>query len=257
MDSRRLAGAMLAGMIAVALGGCGGGGGEDEPEDADAGGLYAGTMNLDGTARTFNVAVRPDGVFVGGFSAAPGGTNSRVMYGVGVADGDDFTATGTSYAPAGAPFSAGGTVASLSITNGAIDEGVRLQGNYAAGGESGNFTVNYRAEITGRGALLSRIAGTYASNPASAQNVTVTITGTGAVTLAGNGCTGTGQINILDPAVNVYSIDLVISTCSANVPVSGVASLEDAPAGGTNNFLLFLAATASQSNAYGFSGTRQ
>lgn len=262
MVSRSWAGVALAGMIAVALQGCGGGDEEEEPPDADAAGLYQGSMMVDGTTRNFIVAVAPDGTFAGGFGAsAAGAGNSRVLVGTGFPDGNTFTASGSAFAPPGAPFTAGGTVAALTISNGLIDEGVRLQGDYAAGGESGNFTVQYRTEMTQRGALLSRIAGTYDSYPPAAtpeQNLVMTIDSTGAFTLAGGGCTntGTGQVSIQDADVNVYSIQLAPNGCLPFATYTGVASLEDAE-GGTNNRLILFVATPSRSASFGYGGLRQ
>jgi hypothetical protein len=252
--------ALVAALMAAAMAGCGGegeDGGGGPTQDADAAGLYEGSMVLDGTARTFRVAVAPDGRFAGGISAMTGGSNSRVMSGTGVADGDTFTATGWAYAPGIAPFAAGGTTASLTIGNGLIDEGVRLQGDYAAGGESGSFTVQYRAEMTGRGSLLSRIAGTYDTYPAPpvpAQGYVVTIGTTGQLQLAGNGCTGMGQVSIQDPDVNVYSVDFTLSGCLAGVGFSGIASLEDGPTGTNNRVILF---ALSGQMPFGFTGLKQ
>jgi hypothetical protein len=259
MVSRRWAAAALAGMVAVVLQGCGGGD-EEEARDADAAGLYQGSMLLDGTTRNFVVAVAPDGTFAGGFGASTAGAgNSRVLFGTGVADGNAFSATGTAFAPQAAQFTAGGTVAALTISNGIIDEGVRLQGAYAAGGESGNFTVDYRTEMTQRGALLSRIAGTYDSYPPAAtpaQNLVMTIDSSGAFTLATTGCTGTGQISILDADVNVYSVQLSPNGCLAFPTYTGIASLEDAE-GGTNNRLILFVATPTRSASFGYGGLRR
>jgi len=266
MVSMRMAGALLAGMVAAGLSGCGGGddggddgGGPQTPDDADAAGLYEGSMLLDGTSRNFVVAVAPDGTFAGGFGAAPGGTNPRTLYGNGVANGNAFTATGTAYAPQGAPFTAGGTTAPLTISNGLIDEGVRLQGNFVAGGESGNFTVNYRPEMSGRGALLSRIAGIYNSYPVpppGAVGLTLNIDAMGAFTLSGGGCTATGNVSIQDPDVNVYSVTLNAAGCLPGVNYSGLMTLEDGPTGMNNRPVMFVV-TPSQGMSFGFTGLRE
>lgn len=253
----------LACLAMLVLAACGGGeedegGGPEPTEDADAAGLYQGSMLLDGTSRNFMVAVAADGTFAGGFGAAPGGTNPRQVFGNGVADGNAFTATGTAYAPQAAPFTAGGTTAALTITGGTIDEGVRLQGSYAAGGESGFFTVDYRAEMTQRGALLSRIAGTYNSfpaPPAPAMSLTLVIDTAGGLTLSGGGCTATGQVSIQDPGVNVYSIVLNAPGCLSGVNYSGLATLEDGPTG-TNNRITLFVTTASQALSFAYGGLR-
>jgi hypothetical protein len=268
MVSMRVASALLAAMVAAGLSGCGGGdddgdvgggGGPPTPDDADAAGLYEGSMLLDGTSRNFVVAVAADGTFAGGFAAAPGGTNARTLYGNGVANGSAFTATGTAYAPSGAPFTAGGTTAPLTISNGIIDEGVRLQGSYTAGGESGNFTVNYRQEISARGAQLSRIAGTYTTFPAPSAgglSLTLTIDTMGAFTLSGGGCTATGNVSIQDPDVNVYSVTLNAAACLSGGTYSGLMSLEDSSPGMNNRPVMFVV-TPSQGMSFAFAGLRQ
>ena len=82
-------------MVSVSLVSCGGGEDEEElaPDDADAAGNYQGTMLLNGTTRSFLVAVAPNGAFVGGIGASANG-NSRTIIGTGMADGNGFTATG-------------------------------------------------------------------------------------------------------------------------------------------------------------------
>jgi hypothetical protein len=247
----------LAGMALLALAACGGGGDDmEEPEvDAYPAGLYEGTMTLNGTSRVFRVAVRPDGWFAGGFAAAPGGADSRTLFGTGVVDGNTFTATGTATAPGAAPFPAGGQSGSLTIANGVVDEGVRLQGSYAAGGESGNFDVQFRTEMTGRGALLSRVQGTYVSAaPPGGSSVTFAINVAGAIQVSGNGCTGTGTVSILDPGVNVYSITLSLSGCVPAQNYSGLAALEDGGTGMNNELILF--AWSAGNFPFGFTGVK-
>lgn len=252
---RELGRRALAGMALLALAACGGGDDMEEPEvDAYPAGLYEGTMTLNGTSRVFRVAVRPDGKFAGGFGAAPGGADSRTLFGTGVVDGNTFAATGTALAPGAAPFPAGGQSASLSIANGVVDEGVRLQGSYAAGGESGNFDVLYRTEMTGRGALLSRVQGTYVSAaPPGGSSVTLAISGSGAIQVSG-GCTGTGTVSILDPEINVYSIDLSLSNCVPPQSYAGLAALEDGDTGMNNELILFAWSTGNA--PFGFTGLK-
>jgi hypothetical protein len=251
-------------MLLSVLAACGGGEEEPDPgeEDADATGIYQGTMMLEGTNRNFVAAVAADGVFVAGIGPATGMTNSRTMIGMGAVNGATFDAVGTAYAPAISPFANTTTRAALSIDDGTVIEQVQLGGTYAAGGESGTFTLNYRTEMSLRGAQLSRIAGTYTLYPAPPsqdQNASMNIDATGVMGFqAGSGCAGTGNVTIPDPAVNVYRFTLTLSGCPgmAQFTVGGLVTLEDSPLGGMNNRVIMFGATSARDIPFGFTGVK-
>lgn len=257
--------ALLVSVTAVSLACCGGGGDDEDlgpPEDADAAGNYQGTMLLGGTSRNFLVAVAPDGTFVGGIGASANG-NSRTIIGTGMPDGNSFTATGTAYAPTTAPFPTGNpSIAALSVTNGIIVEHQQISGAYSAGGESGTFTLNYRSDLTNRGASLSRLAGTYnllQSGP-SVINAVITITAAGAITYGTTpaGCMGNGGVVIQDASINVYNFIINLGACG-NVPAftaGGLLVLDDAAAGGTNNMVVMFGTNNTRSLVWGFTGTK-
>jgi len=254
--------ALVLSMASASLVSCGGGEDEFAPIDADAAGNYQGTMLLNGTSRNFLLAVAPNGSFVGGIGASANG-NSRTIVGTGMADGNGFIAMGAAYAPSAAPFPAGTpNIATLNITNGTIVEHQQLSGSYSAGGETGTFTLNYRADLTNRGASLSRLAGTYnllQSGP-SVIGAVITITTAGAITYGTTpaGCTGNGGIVIQDPTVNVYDFILDLGACG-NVPAftaGGLLVLDDAAAGGSNNMVVMFGTSSTRSLVWGFTGTK-
>lgn len=263
--SKRALRALLLMLCASALLACSGGGGDDEededeldlPEDADATGLYNGTIVLGGVTRNMTVAVAPNGEFNGLIAATAGNPNQRFLLGSGSANGNAFTASGTAFASIGGEFPAGGIVASISITSGVITEHVQLTGSYAAGGESGSFTLSYNSGLTNRGASLARLAGTYSTLPPQPA-ATVSVQNTGAFTFANaGGCNGTGNFTIQDPSVNVYSFTIDV-TCVSTPPYTarGLTVLDDAPTGGSNNMLVMFGASALNEHRFGFAGAK-
>lgn len=243
---------------------CGGGEDEEEldPVEADASGLYEGTILLNGSTRVMLAAVAADGAFTGGIAAAAGAGNSRTFIGSGTANGSSFSATGNAYAPGTGPFPAGGQRAVLAFS-GTIAEGVQINGSWSAGGENGTYTLNYRAALTNRGAQLPRLSGNYnlyvPPGTVTIQNAVVSVTSTGTMTYqtTPTACGGTGNVTIQDPSINVYNFTMTLSSCGPpTFTVNGLLVLDDAPAGGTNNMVVMFGTTAAGDLPFGFTGTK-
>lgn len=256
---------MLAGMtMAALLVACGGGDEESapEPDEASAAGHYLGTIPLNGSVRAFSAVVASDGTFTGTIApSTSGGPDLRVFIGTSVSSGNGFAATGTAYAFLGGAFPAGGFSAALTLTNGTLVERQQLTGTYSAGGESSAFALSFHAELTDRGALLSRLAGTYnwPSPGPTGLTAAMTFTSTGAMTYQTSaGCSGTGSVTIQDPAINVYNFSIDLGACGpvAAYTAAGLLVLQDGPGGGVNNLVSLFGTDVSRSPMFSFSGIR-
>jgi hypothetical protein len=260
--------AALVCLLTLSLIACGGGGGDDDEEDdpiggvedADASGLWLGTLTLGGTARTFRVLAAPSGQFVGLiFASAAGATDSRTLIGTGDATGNQISGTGTAFASAASPFPNGSPIAALTISGGQVTERVSLSGTYAAGGESGPFTLSYQTALTDRGASLATVAGTYTLLPTpSGATATVTINSAGAATYnSSSGCVGNGNFAVLDAALNMYSWTLAITSCPSipDSSPSGLAILDDYN-GAQGNLLAMFGAPPARDRLFVFIGAK-
>jgi hypothetical protein len=260
--------ALLAGLSVLSLAACHGGGDDDEEpalggvaEDADATGIWAGSVTIAGATRTFRVVVAPNGDFTASiFPTTPTSGNGRTIIGSGDTSGTALTASGTAFAPPTGLFPNGNAIAQVSVTNGSVTEGSTMSGTYSAGGESGPFTLTYQTALTSRGALLSRVAGTYSlfPPPTSGLNAVLTVQSTGIADFqASTGCVGNGSLGILDPAVNIYSVSFTLANCGGpTYTATGLAVLDDGPNGGANNMLALFAAGPQHERPFGFLGTK-
>lgn len=254
--------ALVLSVAALPLVSCGGDEGEEViPEDAEAAGIYFGTVNLNGISRSFQVVVAADGVFtgtIGSISVTSG--DPRLLIGRGLSDGNGFSATGTVFAASAGAFLPG-AASTVNVTNGVIVEHQQMTGTYAAVTEAGAFTLNYLTELTNRGAMLSLLAGTY-NLPLPAPNgatATLTIDSAGAVTYqTSTGCSGSGNISIQDPSINVYDFSISVGGCVAysGIAFAGLMVLQDASAGARNNLLVMFGADQSRSRFFAFTGVK-
>ncbi len=255
---------LLVGAAVGVLSACGGGGGSSDPPrptgDANAAGLWQGTFTADdGATRGFGVIVAPDGQFAG--IVASSGINGRLVIGTGDTTQNAFSATGTVFAQAGQAVLPNGQASDpLTLSSGSVVELSSLTGDYAGGGESGSFVLGYDG-ATSLGASLTAIGGVYSIYPPSAGAVSATLSIDGNVLAfaTDGGCNGAGTITIIDPALNMYSWSMLISTCSG-VPdhtLSGLATLSDNPRGGNANLISLYGATAARDLSFEYRGYKQ
>jgi hypothetical protein len=274
-DPRRRRALFLA-LLTTTLAACHSGGGDDDDEDdsgdngggggladdADASGLWLGTVNrMGGTQDPFAVIASPNGDFVGVVISATG--TGRLLIGAGSVVGTTLNASGTIFPGAGGSMPNGQPVANATIPSAVVAEHVSIRGSYTGGGEVGIFTLNYDGAKTARGAALATLAGTYTTYPAAttagAPNWTITIQSGGVATFAtSTGCNGTGAFAVIDAATNVYSWTLDVGAC-ATAPASvfrGLATLDDNPTMGSSNLLRMFGATLARDLPFGFVGSK-
>jgi hypothetical protein len=265
---RRRRALFLALLTATTLAACGGGGDDDEDEDdddssfdddADAAGLWGGTVNRIGVANPFVVIASPNGDFIGVVISTTG--TGRLLVGTGTVNGTALNATGTIFPGTSGAMPNGQPVANVTLPAATVNEYVSMSGSYSGGGEVGIFTLNYDLTKTRRGASFTAVGGTYTfTGPTPTQSASLTITGTGTATYStGAGCNGTGTFTIPDAAYNVYSWTLNVGVCGTAPAITfgGLATLDDNPTGGTNNLLrMFGAKALTRDVPFGFVGNK-
>jgi hypothetical protein len=252
-------------VAALSLAACSSGGDDDDddefdpPDDADASGLWFGTVAQVGGPLPFAVIAAPNGEFVGLVLGPP--TLARLMIGTGETTQNKLNATGTLLPPPGEMLPNAQPSAALTISAATVVDGASIAGNYLGGGENVPFNLTFDAK-TRRGALLSRLAGTYSLFPAptapGATNITLSVNSTGSSTFAtSTGCNGTGNFAVIDPALNMYSWTLTIAACGAQPEFSGsgLATLDDVT-GGTNNALRMFGANNARTRGFSFNGNK-
>jgi len=252
------------GLALAALGGCGGSGGGgggpgSQPNasgDADPTGLWQGTFTAeDGKWRAFGAIVAPDGQFVG--VVASSGTNGRFVIGTGDTTLNMFSATGTVFAQAGDALLPNGQASDdLTVSSGNIVAGRSLIGSYAGGGESATFDLAYDGS-TARGASLAAIAGVYSVYPPPLVNTaTLVIDGSTLTFATDGGCNGSGTIAVIDPTMNMYAWSMLIGACGGapEDALSGLATLNDNPRGGSRNLIALYGATLERDRSFVFRG---
>ena len=251
-------------LLMTTVAACRGGGDDDDDDDgggstdADAVGLWTGTVNRVGAQNAFAVIASPTDEFVGVVISTTG--TGRLLIGTGDVTGTTLTASGTIFPAAGSTMPNGQSVANVTIPTGTVTQRVSITGAYSGGGETGVFTLNYDPK-TSRGASLPAVAGTYTSTgPTPSQSASLTITSLGSLTYAtGAGCNATGTFAVPDAGYNVYTFTLNAGVCGT-VPAAtfnGLATLDDNPAGGTNNLLrMFGATTPTRTLPFGFVGNK-
>ena len=221
-------------LLSTLLAGCGGGGSSSSTPvaTADATGVWEGTITQNGVG-TFSVT----GLITGGqmrFLSADGNT---IYEGTVSVSGNTFTATTSNYAIDGGIFS-------TSTLTGSVVTANSISGTFTSSdGGSGSFSLTYDP-ITTRGSSLATITANWFVTDGSGYSMSLTIDSAG--TLNGSdsdGCVYTGQVNIIDPTVNIYGISLTASSCGFyDGAYSGYAVVADDT--GTNDALVFTVSNA-------------
>lgn len=108
------------------------------------------------------------------------------------------------------------------VTFSAVDDG-QLSGTYTTSKDSGTFSLSY-LNSSDEAASLSKIAGTYFSSTAIDY---IDIDSNGVISSSSSSsstCGYAGQINVLDPALNVYDISFAISCGGSTISMKGLAT---------------------------------
>lgn len=123
--------------------------------------------------------------------------------------GTSFTATPTNYVNVGSLFS----TANLS---GSVTTKSTLSGTFSLStGTTISFSLTYDP-ITDRGSSLAIPDGNWTETYAGVKTVAISVDSTGAMTGSNtDGCVYLGMVGIIDPAVNIYSISVNVSSCGS------------------------------------------
>lgn len=223
---RWLLAALVGGIAACAIPGCGGGGSGGGGQSAVGqrlGGFWTGSLTVDGVpGQQEFVGISTDD---GRFRFISTDTGSQFVGAV-RAVGESVVGTGKGYAPTGFTWRDGSTVTNVSMS-GTIRERAMFTGSWSSGtGESGRFSFVYDPDYE-KNSSLSLIAGVWTvyddySNPFATFTIEPDgrFTGQNAV-----GCTSMGQISIVDTRFNVYDIRSTISSCAIAGDYTGLGAL--------------------------------
>jgi hypothetical protein len=214
----RFAVAMLFSVF-LALPGCGGGGGDD-------GGLIGSTEGATGAWQgTITVAGRGTFAVLGVLN---GGEMFLVSNNADIALAGDYRVNGTSVNGNGNIYPVNGAKLGTFSLSGVVATASTLSGNFSASnGTSGTFNLTYDS-ISDRGSSLSTTDGNWSVTDGT-YTLTVSIDSTGLITGSDtDGCVYNGNGSIIDPAVNIYRVNITLSSCGlANDTYSGYAVVSD------------------------------
>ena len=185
-------------------------------------GIWEGTFTESGSVPVEAVAViQGDQIRVVSEDVAAG------LVGTVSVSGTSFTASTTDYMLFGPPT---GITTSLS---GTFTAGSAISGTYTSSdGSSGTMSLTYDT-VTDKGSSLATIAASWVS---SASTLQFSIDNAGAITGSDGTCNFGGSVSIIDPAVNIYNMTLIVSTCpGVDGTYGGYAAVSDTV--GTNDTL--------------------
>ena len=172
--------------------------------NANPTGIWEGTYTEDG-ADTFDLV----GIVEGDKVILISNVRGLIYVGTMSVSGTSFTATPTIYINVGSLFS----TANLS---GSVTTKSALSGTFSLStGTIISFSLTYDP-ITDRGSSLAIPDGNWTETYASVKTVAVSVDSIGALTGSNtDGCVYLGTVGIIDPAVNIYSISVNVSSCGS------------------------------------------
>lgn len=198
-------------MLYLMLAACGGGGSSSGTPGAvttsDATGIWQGTITQSGVG-TFAIV-----------GLIYGNDLRFISVDAGVLYEGTLSITGTNFTATTTDIDINGGVASTSTLTGTVITASSITGTFTSSdGGSGSFALTYDP-ITTRGASLATTDGNWSATDAG-YTLTLSIDATGLLTGADtDGCVYNGTVTVLDPAVNIYGLDVTASTCG---PFTGV-----------------------------------
>jgi hypothetical protein len=147
------------------------------------------------------------------------------------ANGDVVTGTGSLYAAPAETLADGSTVAPLTISAGTVVESTSLNVTIISSGLSIAVTSLFD-DTYDRVSDLSVVAAVYADLEIFGDTFSLTIDGAGMISglSMATGCVLSGQVAVIDPAANIYGVNLVADagTCAAlNGNYDGLGSSQD------------------------------
>lgn len=216
-------------LLLSALAACGGGGGGSDPvpsgetgnnSDANANGIWLGTLTVNGSDSDLAGLFYKGELFFGstfGFGELYEGSYS--------VSGNQITGDLNVYDENY------GSRINTATFSGNVSEKSKITADYSSAASSGSFSLDYDA-LYGRNSSLNVITGIFSFSDGTGYTLTITIQNDG--TFDGsdtNSCAYAGTVGIVDPAINVYDVELTITdmmNCPAPEGVyNGYAVLSD------------------------------
>jgi hypothetical protein len=202
----------LAASAVALLAACGGGGGSSAPVAGTAEGFWEGTTS---TGYNAAVAVLENGETWGLYTS--GNTVYGALYGTSTGSGSTFSASGSDF-----------NLLNWAVTSGSLNGTVVPQSTIRAvsgGGTTVNLTYDSSYNTP---ATQAAITGTYTvraiSATGSADDVAMTISSTGVLSVPGVGCTASGTVVPRPSGKNVYNISVTFTGNNCALGNGGTAS---------------------------------
>ena len=225
---KRIAVLSLTALLTIS-GGCGGGGssggGSVVPRQQTFGGLWVGTLSIDGIPGSQELV----GISVddGRFQFLSVDTLGQFA-GTARLTGGSVSGSGKGFAPPGTTWRDGTTVTNVTFS-GVLVERRTFTGSWSTGtGESGSFDLAYDPDY-GKDSALSLVAGVWTIyddnlNPFA----TFTVDADGRFSASNRlGCNSSGRFTIIDSQFNVYGFESTIASCPIAGEYAGLATLGD------------------------------
>ncbi len=210
-------------LLAACGGSGGGGGGGAATVDQALGGLWFGTLSIDGVAGTQEfVGMSTDDGRFRFISADTGGQ----FVGTVQADGTSVSGSGKGFAPDGTTWRDGSTVTTATMT-GTLRQRSTFAGSWSTGtGESGTFSLSYDSDYE-KDSSLALLAGVWTVYDDNLNPFATFTIDPGGQFFGQNveGCSSIGQISIIDPRSTVYDITSTVSNCAIAGDYTGLGVL--------------------------------
>ena len=104
---------------------------------------------------------------------------------------------------------------------GDVAERLELSGTYSGVGDSGTLFLDYISAVSEQVFTLDDLSGTWSFSDGLGFSDSLTVSATGALTYdASDGCTGSGQLTILDPDLNGFSFSIDLQ-CAPGLLLGG------------------------------------
>lgn len=232
------------------LAGCGGGGGGDSPPPAQTppppppsespAGIWNGTVSENGAIiNEISCLITIDdqiGCIL--IDPANGQLAGGAIGNVSVS-GDDISGSGTAYAAFGYVLANNSTVGGFTINSGTVSERNSLSMTATLADAVYAISASFDSASYDRDSSLSIIAGSYTSFFVQGEPASFSIDANGELfAQSSSGCVANGQVDVISPTVNGYTVALTISNCpGVDGDYSGLATAADAVA--PNDTFLF------------------
>lgn len=235
---------LVVGIVAL-LSACGGGGGGSSPPPAppvpppSPAGIWNGTVRVNGTLTNEVSCLLTVTNQLGCLLVDPAkGVLSGAVLGTVAPSGQQVTGSMTAYTTPGYVLANGATLGTGTITASNFVERSAFSMTVTVAGTGYQISAAFDS-IYDRASSLATVAAVYRNFSISGVPASFSISSTGALFLqANNGCTANGQVAVISPAVNGYTVNATLGNCgNLNGSYSGLGTASDS--GAVSNVFLF------------------